>query len=395
MDAATSPLMSPAPRSLSLDLFRAGAIFLVLLRHLRSCPAEASQALHAATKFLALGGWIGVDLFFVLSGFLVGGLLFKEFRATGTIRPARFLARRAFKILPLLWVALASLALLFHAFGAPLAFRGFAPDVFFYSDYAPGMLGVGWSLSVEEHFYLLLPPVLLILAAGGRKSGRPFQALPAVVLGTAIVTLFLRNLAFDSQESYSFFRQYTPTHLRLDALFTGVLLAYAWHYYRERFVATVQKHRLKLLLGGLLGLAPAFFLPVEGWYLIVVGMTVNCLSAAALLSVAVCWSPAHPMLLRPIALVGRQSYATYLIHYTIGKLAAAFVLDRGPDLSIWIAYAAAYAGSSLVLGAILTTVIEKPFLALRDRWMPPTPSPAAPVPVADEGMPAALCPATS
>src|SRR4051794_7562171 len=101
---ATQP---SATRLASLDVLRAVAIFLVLGRHMP--PFTSSSASAPMLTFLhawECGGWIGVDLFFVLSGFLVAGLLFREHQLFGTIRYGHFLARRGLKIYPAFYVML-------------------------------------------------------------------------------------------------------------------------------------------------------------------------------------------------------------------------------------------------------------------------------------------------
>src|SRR5437016_3117019 len=85
-----------APRSTTLDVMRLVAVILVLGRHIQVCPVETSRFLHDVTFVWERGGWIGVDLFFVLSGFLVSGLLFKEHQKYGRITVKHFLIRRGF-----------------------------------------------------------------------------------------------------------------------------------------------------------------------------------------------------------------------------------------------------------------------------------------------------------
>ena len=81
-------------RDPGLDLLRCLAVILVMFRH------------YYVTDWLTRGGWIGVDLFFVLSGFLVAGLLFKEYQRTGRVNGTRFLIRRGFKLYPAFWFVL-------------------------------------------------------------------------------------------------------------------------------------------------------------------------------------------------------------------------------------------------------------------------------------------------
>src|SRR4051812_19019380 len=91
-------------RSRALDLLRGLSVLLIFGRHMDLCPIEVSPWLHRFTYLWENGGWVGVDCFFVLSGFLVSGLLFCEFERHGNILPANFLVRRGFKIYPSFWL---------------------------------------------------------------------------------------------------------------------------------------------------------------------------------------------------------------------------------------------------------------------------------------------------
>src|SRR5213594_2434573 len=87
-------------RIVQLDLIRCLAVLLVLGRHMTPCPRETSYLMWALTSVWGRGGWIGVDLFFVLSGFLVSGLLFREYKSREAVNATHFLIRRGFKIYP-------------------------------------------------------------------------------------------------------------------------------------------------------------------------------------------------------------------------------------------------------------------------------------------------------
>ena len=90
-------------RWIQLDVLRALAVFLVMGTHMRVCPPETNRLLNRITEAFLQGGWCGVDLFFVLSGFLVSGLLFREYQRKQTLAIGHFLARRGLKIYPGFW----------------------------------------------------------------------------------------------------------------------------------------------------------------------------------------------------------------------------------------------------------------------------------------------------
>ena len=111
-------------------------------------------------------GWSGVDLYFVLSGILVGGLLFDEIRRRYSVDIRRFLVRRAFEIRPMYFAYIAATPVLLHLrdddpWGR--AFRETLPNLLHLQNYLGTRRGHTWSLAVEEHFYLELPVLLCIL----------------------------------------------------------------------------------------------------------------------------------------------------------------------------------------------------------------------------------------
>src|SRR5262245_62043709 len=144
--------MSAPARVPQLDVLRTAAILLVMGHH----PVvhwSDEQAVPASIWWWHRLGYTGVDLFFVLSGFLVSGLLFGEQVRTGTIDVRRFLIRRMFRIWPGYYLYLAVLAVLVLRMGSPLTrmlpFLVHLQNYFFDQPLSPHT----WSLAVEEHFY--------------------------------------------------------------------------------------------------------------------------------------------------------------------------------------------------------------------------------------------------
>jgi len=110
-------------RNLGLDLLRLLAVSLVMFRHL---PGDVGRTAELAILFR--GGWIGVDLFFVLSGFLISGLLFREHQKTGRLDVVHFLIRRGFKIYPVFWAMLAVTIMVLAILKQPIPGRALAGE---------------------------------------------------------------------------------------------------------------------------------------------------------------------------------------------------------------------------------------------------------------------------
>src|SRR2546423_1538207 len=167
--------MDGVRRSASLDVLRAAAIFLVLGNHVGSLTSHRFPWLRNFVEAWIRGGWVGVDLFFVLSGFLVSGLLFREYQRSGTLDVPRFLWRRGMRIYPAFWTLLLATWLGFRWFGLPhTSGNALLAELLFVQNYASGMWNHTWSLAVEEHFYVALPLALLALLWFGRGKQAPF-----------------------------------------------------------------------------------------------------------------------------------------------------------------------------------------------------------------------------
>lgn len=198
-------------RNVSLDYYRALAILLVFLGH---CVLSFGAPLMLAP--LQLGG-TGVDLFFVLSGWLIGNQLLVEKSKFGNIQITRFWIRRWMRTVPayyaVLFLTITQLYLTKMDFAFPW------PHVFFLQNYIGDLsvFFVSWSLSVEEQFYLFIAPLFVITLRFSKK-------LQVLVL----LILLLSPSVFRYLELYSTLNE---THVRLDCCAMGVLLAYCKHYH--------------------------------------------------------------------------------------------------------------------------------------------------------------------
>ncbi len=199
-----------------LDFLRGIAIIGVLFRHIEF------------DFFLAGPGGYGVDLFFVLSGFLVSGLLFSEYKRRGEVNIRRFLIRRGFKIYPAFYFfILSSISIFTYGFGASFPVTAILSEVFFLQSYFPAMWSHTWSLAVEEHFYFILA-FFIFLSVKFRWITKG-QIVP-LVLACAIIISFAFRLIYvllvynETREAFFY------THLRIDGLFTGALLGYICHF---------------------------------------------------------------------------------------------------------------------------------------------------------------------
>jgi len=366
---ATKPAVgatTTSPRNLQLDVLRGAAVLLVLGRHIEHTP-QLPEPFQSLVGYWYRCGWVGVDLFFVLSGFLVSGLVFEEWKRTGNFVAGRFLIRRGFKIYPafyLLWLLVfISQWVAGHGFDVARLLSEFL----FLQNYWQPEWRHTWSLAVEEHFYLGLALLcgLRVLANGGRTN--PFPPLVWVGGALLIVCPLLRWQAATG-DSFDLQRQLFPTHLRIDSLMFGVLLAWFWHFQRPRLEALARPHRGKLLLLGLALLAPTlgFSLETDRW-MHIIGFSVFALGGALLVLVAATAPVRQPNLLsRGVARIGFYSYSIYLWHLPVARVLDATLAGKLTP-NTWLL---AYLAGSLLVGFVLGRLIEWPALKLRDRWFP-------------------------
>lgn len=377
-----NPAGSTSSRLIELDILRGVAILLVLGAHPVFEPQYAGR-LRPLGAFWQRVGWTGVDLFFVLSGFLVGGLLLEELRRHGRIDIARFLLRRALRIYPVFIVYVAYLIAwvrLAHPRESWLD-----AVCFLWPLYATLQNYLGsprfhlWSLAVEEHFYLTLPLVLMIVAALYRRPARLAVPLLCIALMAASLALRVRH-CLSSHYNPIDYHVWTKTHLRLDGLALGVLLAFFYHYQPLRW------ERLGRISGWLLVLGLALIVPVVAVrydvsiFTPTIGLTLLYLGYGCLLVGLLTtrgapqrWCHARPG--RGLAWVGYASYPIYLWHIDLAHqplvalIGTRLLWPLGREMG-WLVATAVYVALAVGIGAFMGWLLEKPLLCLRDRWLP-------------------------
>jgi len=353
-------------RNPQLDLLRGIAILMVLVCHTQLFRTAGWEA--PVVRF----GWAGVDLFFVLSGFLISGLLFSEYQRTGTISFRRFAARRALKIYPAFYVIVLLTLGLRLLLGHPLGqvIRTLARDVLFVQSYSPGTYGHFWSLSVEEHFYILLPLGLFVALRRAAPGDRdPFRLLPLAFAVVAIAALVARLLTAKYVLPFAWQTHLMPTHLRIDSLMFGVLLSYLSYFHGERLWSLVRVRRMMIFVLAALLLSPGLIISQYDQWMYTYGFSVIYLGFGALLLATLAMpSPKRrpiSLLFRGVEYIGGFSYSIYLWHIAwLGILTQLHLLHvRYVGLAIYIS-------GALVVGILMARAVEVPALKLRDRMFP-------------------------
>jgi peptidoglycan/LPS O-acetylase OafA/YrhL len=355
-----------------LDLVRALAIALVLGRHLPPLDRALPQFLQPVARGWINFGWVGVDLFFVLSGFLVSGLLFQEYQRDRKIRVGRFLIRRGFKIYPSFYLFIAVVLWIQWSNGnyQQASISRILPELLFFQNYSRGLMDHTWSLAVEEHFYLLLPIGLLGLIAWSRIGKNPFRRLPMFCAAVALLCLGLRIITWYLGGT-NFLE---PTHLRVDSLLCGVLLSYYYHLHPAQTLDFARRYRWPLVAAGILLLLPIYLHRPSYPLVRTLGFSFTYVAFALLLLASLPLQfPSRGVAsipFRVIAFCGTYSYGIYLWHMAVKDWGTMY-------LNRWFGWnftnqqeLLVYLVGSILVGIALSMIIEVPFLTLRDKWFP-------------------------
>jgi peptidoglycan/LPS O-acetylase OafA/YrhL len=315
---------------------------------LRAIAVGVVVLYHAGATWLP-GGYVGVDVFFVISGFLITGGLVQELARTGTISFAEFYARRARRILPAAFIAIvvtcaASWFLLpplrrerlgWDAFGAGAYFEnwrlaGISTD-YLQSNQAASPFQHFWSLAVEEQFYLVWPLLLVAGASYLRKGGvgsAPIRSRwfrPALFLTVSVVGVpsFLLSIALTARDPAG---AYFVTHTRVWELAIGALLAIALP--RGRIPSTGGAILAWLGLVGILTAAVLYTTatPFPGYHALL--PTVG--AVAVIMGGGHRYGPVRLIGTRPFTWLGDLSYSYYLWHWPLIVLVTA---QLGGDIS--------------------------------------------------------------
>jgi peptidoglycan/LPS O-acetylase OafA/YrhL len=358
-----------------LDGLRGLAIFVVLLSHYFSgsehtlLPPPLRQ-IASATSI----GWSGVDLFFVLSGFLIGGILLDARSAPHYFRA--FYMRRIFRIFPIyyLWIFLfAVLSLLaLSGFAFPVTVHrqdllqipvqlAFLQNMKYTAYEFPYLwFVVTWSLAVEEQFYLLAPPLIRFLS---------HRRLLAVLAATVCVAPFIRLYVFYHVAPGTWASAYLLP-CRADTLACGILLAAAWR--EPRFHAFLQRRRVVLqvaLAALLLGVAAALHFLIGPLTLLraTVGYSWFAFLYSTLLLLVLSntggWLAAA-MRLAPLRALGLVSYCVYIIHFPLNEMAHRLLLHAPPQINSLSGLLVTLLGALLtfLLAALSWRFFESPLL---------------------------------
>jgi peptidoglycan/LPS O-acetylase OafA/YrhL len=363
---------TPGERNHWLDVCRSLAIILVMLSHGRHflTPAWSDAAV------FRIGGFLGVELFFVLSGFLIGSIAERSFRLanTGQSWIGTFLQRRWLRTLPNYYLFLALNALLIAASIAPGRIADLLPLALFAQNLAwpgPGVFGEAWSLAVEEVFYLIFPLCLLLLGKVVRSRQNVFITVTLLLLLAPLLAR-IGAVAYAAPAWDEGLRKVVV--FRLDALMLGVLAG--WLVHEHGLLEKASARWLALLATITIGAAVTLFFTLEktlnsSFFARVWLFPLVSLGCAMMLLSGLRMASPWPLLGRAANYGARLSYALYLAHMPAFHLIMHFSGSAPPgDQSGAIARWVVFWGGSILIAALVERLVERPILAWRDRRIP-------------------------
>ncbi len=366
------------PRSNGLDSLRALAILLVFCYHYMVFISG-----EATFGWLSTGGWVGVDLFFVLSGFLIGNQVFSARVRGQSISLVAFYARRALRTWPVFWFVLAAY------FTWPEVMGGRTPPplwsfLTFTQNYQlqPGTaFSHAWSLCIEEQFYAVFPLVAL-LAWRLRDKCHASQSLGWWLMGALFalgvgvrILLWLQYGREEGGQLAGYYPHvYYATLGRFDEFLPGLAVAMLKNFHPDIW-SRVERNGKGLFIAGLVSLALvgygviahhyidgygySFFMSTFGYSL------VACSFALWVASALGPNSPLHRVRIPGAHHLALWSYSIYLIHKPVGHVIREQAQGMSPPVLLL-----AVVLLSLVFGAALYYLVEQPFMRLRDRYVP-------------------------
>jgi peptidoglycan/LPS O-acetylase OafA/YrhL len=335
-----------------LDGVRAMSILIVMLSHsgLRFAP-----------------GILGVTIFFFLSGFLITGLLLDEYSCRGTIDIPKFYARRFLRLYPPLLVYIATMLVALIAYQKEIDGLGLIGALFYFANYlyafqTPHLDAFGvhlWSLSVEEHFYLLFPLLLLLL----RNKRIPVIPVLAVL---CVVPLAIR-LIIASTTDPAFYLQYdtAATETRFDSILFGCITAVALHQpWRARLLAFATRYTTVWCAVTLLLLSEIVPNP---FFRQTLRFTLQNIALVSLMLVAV-YTPnfivaKRLMNLPAVRWIAVLSYSLYLWHRPVFEAVQYSINSIPPTLAYVLGWVLSFA-----IAFAVHIAVERPIVQLRKRF---------------------------
>ena len=359
-------------RFFGLDFLRALSISLLLFSH--SSWIYNSNGIFG--KLQDASGFLGVELFIVLSGFLIGGILYKQFlhENYGLKDACLFVSRRLMRVLPSYYLVILIITLIYLWFGFsvsevwkyPLLIQNFSGPI-------PAFFPESWSLPVKEMGYIFVVILLLALSKSFTKVSKQILFL-TVVIGLIAFT-FLSKLYYDMHSTNMIlkiwsFQVRSVVIYRLDSVLIGVLFGYYYQNYKEFIMS---KRILFLMFGVLLFILLVlciivfkFRLTNASWFWNIFCLPTVSLAICMFVPFLLSWETPSEVIGKLITFICNIAYSIYLLHYSIILFLLKYFIDtKGFDLWQLNIFAILYVSITVGLSYLFYTYFEKPINQFR------------------------------
>ncbi|MGL5234099.1 MAG: acyltransferase family protein [Empedobacter falsenii] len=356
----------PETRNFGFDLLRFFAIIFVLINH---ASYQLPESLQKINPYFYLDG---VLLFFVLSGFLIGGIFIRTYEKNNLSKSIfQFWIRRWMRTLPAYFFVLLIVCILHYFTYHELIFLKSVQHFLFVQNFTqatPYIFPEAWSLSIEECFYLLLP-VFTLLAFNFSKNKK--KAFFIVLLSFLIICPFFRYLKFLSLPINNNLGEWDETFrsvtiLRLDSIMFGVLAAFLKNYYSAKFF---HSKKIKFIIGVILILSFRIYDYIGDFsslYQCVFSFSFNSFAVFLMLPfISSMNAPRNKKVVKFVTFTSLISYSLYLVNYT--PLQVLFLNRIGFDKPFYLKYIA-YWLLSFMTATLIYKFVELPFMKIRDKY---------------------------
>jgi peptidoglycan/LPS O-acetylase OafA/YrhL len=340
---------------------------------LRGIAALAVLLLHGSYGFVK-GGWIGVDIFFVLSGFLITSLLKEEFRLTGKISISNFYMRRLLRLLPPLIVCIFISNILWSYtelyVGANLKMASLGA-MFYFTNLMNGAVSGNmahlWSLAVEEHFYLIWPIIAsFFLFKASKKSINLFFIL--ALLGVILLRIIIYNFSENLEGAIFSISPERFTFCKIDTILMGSALAFYKpnFLFKENLTSNPIVNSIIILFFFIVLFGICLFVGEDGLIFSNGGFILTGLFSISIVYIAIINEQHIFFTNRVLTWFGKRSYGIYVYHLPIFLALESFRLPSDYINLLWVTLLRFVL--SIILAAISYKYLELPILSFKKRF---------------------------
>ncbi len=364
-----------------LDGLRGVAVILVLLRHAAYMGPEQPHGQISVLGFdvsvFMLNGWIGVDLFFVLSGFLISHHIIKlNERHDGALPWKVYLAKRGLRIVPAYYAVLFLVVLgafPYYDIGDNLLGPRVVYHMLFFQDYLPANIVIAfWSMGVEEKFYIIAP--FLVLGCMKRSTIRGRVALPLLFVAIGLMCRSITMFAHPEDVEYvQFFRVFrSPFHMTLDPILVGVVLAFVYRSRGELPRLTARGTARLVFWSGVAGFvflttSENMMAQITWWDKTLQPLAITLCFGAMVFGLLFDGGPRALFASRFLFFFARISFCLYLVHVPLIPSAKVLAEQLGSSEQGFGTFFSVFVTLSILGALVIHYVVEKPFLKLKDR----------------------------